>query len=132
MIYSAAKRNPELSIGWARQCDEGLPRPDMVVFLDLDLAEAEKRGGYGEEKYEKREMQERVKELFAALKVAEGDEKEDMCTVDAGYGIKVVAEKIYELVAEAVVSVESGRFRELGKVAPWGESSAQAVAEFKA
>jgi dTMP kinase len=131
MIYSAAKKNPELNIGWAKQCDEGLPRPDMVVFLDLELAEAERRGGYGEEKYEKREMQERVKELFAALRVAGGDEAEDMQTIDAGFSIEDVAEKVYELVLRRVMFVESGHFKGLGKVTPWTASSAQSVAGFE-
>lgn len=131
MIYSAAKKNPNLGIGWARQCDEGLPRPDLVVFLDLELAEAERRGGYGEEKYEKREMQERVKELFSGLKVAESDEAEDMKTVDAGHSIEVVAQKVYSLVLDRVSLVADGKFRDLGTVTPWDEKSADAVASFK-
>ncbi|KAF1996475.1 P-loop containing nucleoside triphosphate hydrolase protein, partial [Amniculicola lignicola CBS 123094] len=50
MIYSAAKSNPTLSLPWARHPDVGLPRPDLVLFLDISAEEAAKRGGYGEEK----------------------------------------------------------------------------------
>lgn len=64
MVYSAAKNNPELSLEWAKSPDIGLPKPDLVVFLDLEPEEAERRGGWGEEKYEKKEIQLRVRELF--------------------------------------------------------------------
>src|SRR4051812_27675863 len=36
IVYSAAKRNPTLSLDWARAPEVGLPRPDLVIFLDLD------------------------------------------------------------------------------------------------
>jgi dTMP kinase len=41
MVYSAAKENPELSLEWAKSPDIGLPRPDAVMFLDLELEDAE-------------------------------------------------------------------------------------------
>src|SRR5688500_2397654 len=34
-VYSAAKNNPSLSLEWARHPEEGLPRPDICVFLDI-------------------------------------------------------------------------------------------------
>ena len=34
-----------LSLEWCRQPDEGLPAPDVVIFLDLSQEEAEQRGG---------------------------------------------------------------------------------------
>jgi dTMP kinase len=70
MIYSAAKNNPELSLQWAKSPDVGLPRPDIVVFLDLEAEEARRRGGWGDEKYEKAEMQTRVREQFLVCKLA--------------------------------------------------------------
>ena len=45
----------------------GLPRPDLVLFLDLDENQARARGGWGGEAYEKAEMQRRVRELFWGL-----------------------------------------------------------------
>ena len=35
-MYSAAKQNPALSLYWAKAPEVGLPRPDMVLFLDLE------------------------------------------------------------------------------------------------
>ncbi|KAK0668080.1 thymidylate kinase-domain-containing protein [Cercophora samala] len=67
IVYSAAKHNPLLPLSWARSPEVGLPRPDLVLFLDLDEQEARKRGGWGGEVYEKAEMQRRVRELFWGL-----------------------------------------------------------------
>jgi len=64
VVYSAAKQNPSLSLSWARAPEIGLPRPDLVLFLDLDEAQAKERGGWGGEVYERGEMQRRVRELF--------------------------------------------------------------------
>ncbi|KAK4645221.1 Thymidylate kinase [Podospora bellae-mahoneyi] len=67
IVYSAAKHNPLLPLSWARSPEVGLPRPDLVLFLDLDEQEAKKRGGWGGEVYEKAETQRRVRELFWGL-----------------------------------------------------------------
>ncbi|KAK3937463.1 thymidylate kinase [Diplogelasinospora grovesii] len=67
IVYSAAKQNPSLSLSWARAPEVGLPRPDLVLFLDLDEAQARARGGWGGEVYERGEMQRRVRELFWGL-----------------------------------------------------------------
>jgi dTMP kinase len=67
VVYSAAKQNPSLSLSWARAPEVGLPRPDLVLFLDLDEEKARARGGWGGEVYEKSEMQRRVRELFWGL-----------------------------------------------------------------
>ncbi|CAG8960233.1 hypothetical protein HYFRA_00012752 [Hymenoscyphus fraxineus] len=122
MVYSASKNNPALSLDWARSPEVGLPRPDRVIFLDLSAAEAEKRGGYGEEKYEKREMQERVREQFLGLTVRGEEESTDMTVIDAGFSVEEVAESILSDVAKVVNDVESGLRRELGTVGAWSQS----------
>jgi len=67
IVYSAAKQNPSLTLSWARAPEVGLPRPDLVLFLDLSSEQAKLRGGYGAEVYEKAEMQRRVRDLFWGL-----------------------------------------------------------------
>lgn len=67
MVYSAAKTNPLLPLSWARAPEVGLPRPDLVVFLDLTEEEARARGGWGDEIYEKAAMQQKVRKLFWGL-----------------------------------------------------------------
>ena len=56
-----------MDLEWCRQPDRGLPRPDIVFFLDVSGEEAQKRGGYGEERYERKEFQ--VSFLFAVSNI---------------------------------------------------------------
>jgi dTMP kinase len=63
---------PKLPFEWCRAPDIGLPAPELVLFLDIAPDQARLRGGYVEERYEKEEMQARVRETFKRL----GDETE--------------------------------------------------------
>lgn len=67
IVYSAAKQNPTLTLQWARAPEIGLPRPDLVLFMDLDEEQAKARGGFGSEVYERSKMQKRVRDLFWGL-----------------------------------------------------------------
>lgn len=64
VAFTAAKG---LDISWCRNPDIGLLTPDLVLFLDLPIESAERRGGFGEERYEKRDMQIKVRELFLQM-----------------------------------------------------------------
>lgn len=108
MVYSAAKQNPSLPLSWARSPEVGLPRPDLVLFLDLSPETAQERGGWGEERYEQAEMQERVRKLFGALKEGPGEESEDLVVVDAGGSVEAVAEEVWRVVGEKVAEGERG------------------------
>lgn len=82
IVYSAAKDRPDLNLQWAREPEVGLPRPDICIFLNLAPEVAMTRGGFGSEKYETSEMQNKVRELFyELLKRPDG---EDMVLIDAG------------------------------------------------
>lgn len=66
-VYSAAKQNPLLGLDWAWMPEVGLPQPDVVVFLTVSPSMAAQRGGYGTERYETDQMQQRVREMFDKL-----------------------------------------------------------------
>lgn len=116
IVYSAAKRNPELSLAWARKCDEGLPRPDVCIFLSISEEVAMKRGGYGEEKYEKHEMQQQVRILFEQLHTS--PDGQDFCVVDGGRPLDVVESDVTRLAGEAMQRVRTSAMP-LRKVLPW-------------
>jgi len=65
IAFSSAKG---LDIDWCAAPDRGLPEPDVVLFLDVDEQTAISRGGYGLERYETKEMQEKVRQQFLKLK----------------------------------------------------------------
>lgn len=47
--------------------DVGLPKPDLVMFLQLSPAEAALRGQFGEERYENDVFQRTVLKMFEQL-----------------------------------------------------------------
>lgn len=57
VAYSVAKGLPWQ---WCKDCEARLPKPDLVVLLKVDPATAAGRGGYGTERYESLELQEKV------------------------------------------------------------------------
>lgn len=57
----------DFSLHWCKQPDVGLPKPDLVVFLQLALAEATKRAEFGQERYEDGPFQERALQQFHQL-----------------------------------------------------------------
>ena len=71
----------------------------MTFFLDLPTAEAERRGGFGEERYEKRELQEKVREVFLQLKAKE------WVMVDAQKSVETMHE---EILKEAEQKIQEG------------------------
>ncbi|KAF9031250.1 thymidylate kinase-like protein [Hymenopellis radicata] len=100
IAFSAAKGLP---LSWCRAPDVGLPRPDLVVFLDISAEAARARGGYGAERYEKEELQEKVRGVFGVL-CEEG--KEDWVTIDAGRDVDEVGEDVWRCVEGFVDGVE--------------------------
>ncbi|XP_064341454.1 thymidylate kinase isoform X2 [Camelus dromedarius] len=66
VAFTSAKEN--FSLDWCKQPDVGLPKPDLVVFLQLRLAEAAARSEFGQERYEDRAFQEQVLRRFHQLR----------------------------------------------------------------
>lgn len=50
-----------LDLEWCKAPDAGLPSPDLLIHMELSQAEAESRGGFGDERYEVSEFQTAVK-----------------------------------------------------------------------
>lgn len=127
IAYSAAKANPSLPLSWAAAPEKGLPRPDLVLFLDLDERAARARGGFGDERYEREAMQARVRDIFrgmaadadagssssslAAPEPAEPTPRgrgENIVVVDAGGSVEDVADEIWRRVEARVRQVDGG------------------------
>jgi dTMP kinase len=85
-----------VDLEWCKQPDMGLPEPDLVIFLDLPIEEAIRRGDFGVERYETREFQERVYENF--LKLQDTHWKR----IDAGPSIEQVQNQLRSLVLQTI------------------------------
>ncbi|THV78038.1 thymidylate kinase [Aureobasidium pullulans] len=114
-VYSAAKNNPSLSLSWCRHPEEGLPRPDLCLFLDISAEDAAKRGGWGEERYEKKELQDRVRQLFADMRAT--DDGSDFVTINAGQSLEQVAIAIRQHAESCIEAKDDSS--SLRRIQPW-------------
>jgi dTMP kinase len=95
IAFSAAKG---LSYAWCRSPDINLPSPDLTLFLDVSPDIARQRGGYGEERYEKEEMQRKVAEVFRRIGKEISEDGGRWVGIDAGQGRGEVSSAIWEFV----------------------------------
>ncbi|XP_044769417.1 thymidylate kinase isoform X2 [Neomonachus schauinslandi] len=98
------------SLDWCKQPDVGLPKPDLVVFLQLRLAEAAMRGEFGRERYENGNFQERALHRFHQLMA---DETLNWKMVDASKSIEDVHKEIHAL---CVYTIQAAAQRPLGEL----------------
>lgn len=61
IAYSAAKG---LDLEWCKAPDKGLPKPDIVIYIDLPIECIKARAGFGEEKYENTEFLAKVAAVY--------------------------------------------------------------------
>jgi len=100
VAFSAAK--PGLSLNWCKQPDVGLPRPDLVVFMDVTEEVAKQRGGFGEERYEVAEFQRRVRQNYKQLK------DETWVEVCADGSLEEVESKLLDIVNKELAKERAG------------------------
>lgn len=101
VAYSAAKG---LDFEWCLAADRGLVKPDMVIYVNLSCEEITKRSGFGDERFEKVEFQQKVEEQFKkfgqtgveAKDFLSGDKPADWILLDASNnkGIDEIHEEV--------------------------------------
>ena len=65
VAYTSAKTG--FDFDWCKQCDKGLPKPDLVCFMDNKSTCLDTRDTYGEERYERNDFQKVVYENFKKI-----------------------------------------------------------------
>ncbi|XP_053072082.1 thymidylate kinase isoform X2 [Acinonyx jubatus] len=110
VAFTSAKEN--FSLDWCKQPDVGLPKPDLVVFLQLRLAEAATRGEFGRERYENGNFQERALRRFHQLMA---DKTLNWKMVDASKSIEDVHKEIHALSVDTIRAVTQRPLGELWK-----------------
>ncbi|XP_057599846.1 thymidylate kinase isoform X1 [Hippopotamus amphibius kiboko] len=108
VAFTSAKEN--FSLDWCKQPDVGLPKPDLVVFLQLQLAEAAARGEFGTERYESGPFQQRALQRFQQLL---GDTSLPWKMVDASRSIEDVHREIRALSED---TIRAAAHRPLGQL----------------
>jgi len=109
VAFSSAKKESNLSIDWCKGPDVGLIAPDAVIYLDLDQEEAELRGGYGAERYEKKDLQIRVRQRFKELTEMDKDTNTAWHVVDASKNMDQVETQIFSIVQSVLDKVAKGK-----------------------
>ncbi|CAF0899994.1 unnamed protein product [Brachionus calyciflorus] len=74
VAYTSAKTG--FDFNWCKQCDVGLPKPDLVCFMDTKIDDLEKRKNFGEERYETTEFQKLVYANFKKMFDLENNSKD--------------------------------------------------------
>ncbi|XP_008576976.1 PREDICTED: thymidylate kinase, partial [Galeopterus variegatus] len=110
VAFTSAKEN--FSLEWCKQPDVGLPKPDLVLFLHLKLADAAMRGEFGRERYENGAVQERVLQRFHQLMK---DTTLNWKMVDASKSIEEVHEEIRALSEDTICTAVQRPLGELWK-----------------
>jgi dTMP kinase len=93
--YSSVKG---LDMNWCLGPEAGLLEPDIVIYMNLPLAGAAKRSGFGKERYETKEMQSGVKSAFQALM----KKRSSWVVVDGSPSIEEVGEEVIEIALNTI------------------------------
>ena len=105
-IRPASQSYPLLDYAWCRSPDKGLPSPDLTLFLDVSAEAQAARGGYGAERYEKEDIQRRVRDVFERIgEEVEGAGRRWMM-VDADETREEVEKVVWDAVKDLVKGID--------------------------
>ena len=90
-----------MNVHWCQEPEKGLLKPDLVLLLILSEKEISKRPNYGDERYENKETQEKVANMFMKM----SEEQEDWDVVEADGGVDDVHQLLLEKVMKKVSEV---------------------------
>lgn len=110
VAFTSAK--PGFSVEWCKNPDVGLPKPDLVLFLKLNPAEAAQRGQFGAERYEQSDFQKIVLQRFEHLMK---DPSLNWQVIDAARSIEDVHAEIKAHTKMAISTAENQPIGELWK-----------------
>ncbi|KAL2505325.1 P-loop containing nucleoside triphosphate hydrolase superfamily protein [Abeliophyllum distichum] len=100
VAFSSAKG---LDMEWCKAPEVGLLAPDLVLYLEISPEKAAERGGYGEERYEQLEFQEKVSQSYKTL--SESSWK----IIDATLPIEDVEKQLRENVLDCLTVCQKGK-----------------------
>ncbi|XP_034830532.1 uncharacterized protein [Maniola hyperantus] len=97
VAFSAAKG---LDVNWCKAPDAGLPKPDRVFFLNMSLENAQKRNGFGNERYEVLDFQKKVVDAYMQLK------EDNWEILDASRSMETIQEELLHKTTSLIEKVE--------------------------
>ncbi|XP_075057867.1 thymidylate kinase [Mixophyes fleayi] len=112
VAFTSSKQN--FSLNWCKQPDVGLPKPDLVLFLNLSPEDAAKRGDFGNERYETNSFQQNVQKRYAELME---DKSINWKVIDAAQSVEDVHNAIRQI-SEGII--KEAKDQPIGKL--WDDS----------
>eukprot|EP00658_Telonema_sp_P-2_P077346 TRINITY_DN6969_c0_g2_i5.p1 TRINITY_DN6969_c0_g2~~TRINITY_DN6969_c0_g2_i5.p1 ORF type:complete len:163 (-),score=58.94 TRINITY_DN6969_c0_g2_i5:84-572(-) len=109
VAFTAAKG---LDREWCWAPDVGLLAPDLVVYMDMPIEDAAKRGEFGNERYEKVEFQKAVQQQFYQ------EMKEDWKVLDATLPIEELEKIINQHTLDTIELNNGKEFQALASPSP--------------
>ncbi|XP_041790756.1 thymidylate kinase [Chelmon rostratus] len=110
VAFTSAK--PGFCLDWCKKPDVGLPKPDLVMFLQLSPSEAALRGRFGEERYETSSFQRTVQQKFEELMK---DRSVNWQVIDASQSVEDVHKDITTRSLNAINTAQNLPLGELWK-----------------
>lgn len=105
VAFSAAKG---LNFDWCKSPENGLPKPDLVVYLTMSSEAMARRGGFGAERYETSEIQQNVKKMFELM-----IEEPLWRVVNADKSEEALCDELEELIVRKINSITDDTIDEL-------------------
>ncbi|XP_031452369.1 thymidylate kinase [Phasianus colchicus] len=110
VAFTSAKEN--FCLEWCKQPDAGLPKPDLILFLQLSPEEAAARGNFGRERYENGPFQKKVLQSFHHLM---NEKTLNWKTMDASKSIEDLHREIKTVAEKTMQEVKDKPLGELWK-----------------
>ncbi|XP_025408132.1 LOW QUALITY PROTEIN: thymidylate kinase [Sipha flava] len=105
VVFTSAKQS--IDFEWCCGPENGLPKPDLVMFLKLPISDIIKRSGFGDERYENIEFQNKVDKNYEKFKT------DNFIEVDAAQDISVLTKNLLEQVVKTIDSVKNQKLDKL-------------------
>ncbi|XP_028817268.1 thymidylate kinase [Denticeps clupeoides] len=110
VAFTSAK--PGFGLEWCKSPDVGLPKPDLVMFLQLPPSVAAARGEFGTERYETSVFQQAVQSKFDQLME---DPTVNWQVIDAARSVEEVHKDIKQFAMNTINAVEKQPIGDLWK-----------------
>lgn len=105
IVFTSAKRCVDFN--WCCGPENGLPKPDLVMFLKLTTEEMSKRSGFGDERYENVEFQTIVDQNYNKFK------SDDFIHVDAAKNVSDLTNDLLEKVLRTIDNAKNTKLENL-------------------
>lgn len=105
VVFTSAKQC--IDFKWCCGPENGLPKPDLVMFLKLSTEQMVKRSGFGDERYENVEFQSKVDQNYDKFK------NDNFIQINAAQDISILTNHLLEKVLKTIDCVKNKKLDEL-------------------